>query len=123
MNIKPHEPVKCPVCSTPLKVHSYNKVLQKRVEGNDWAEMWCPKCNIGFDSSIDKVTPLGKEKISGKVKKEVWNRDKGKCVKCGSRDKLEYDHIIPASKGGSNTARNIELLCEKCNRKKTDKIG
>ncbi|MBF0103144.1 MAG: HNH endonuclease, partial [Desulfobacterales bacterium] len=42
--------------------------------------------------------------------------------RCGSRENLEYDHIIPVSKGGSNTARNIELLCEKCNREKSDKI-
>ena len=56
--------------------------------------------------------------IPEQVRIEVWRRDGGKCVKCGSRENLEYDHIIPISKGGSNTARNIELLCEKCNRSK-----
>jgi 5-methylcytosine-specific restriction endonuclease McrA len=34
------------------------------------------------------------------------------------RERLEFDHIIPVSKGGSNTARNLELRCETCNRKK-----
>lgn len=53
----------------------------------------------------------------------VWNRDKGKCVKCGSSANLEFDHIVPLSKGGSNTARNVQLLCEKCNRSKGAKIG
>lgn len=60
--------------------------------------------------------------IPGRVRREVWRRDEGKCVKCGSRERLELDHIIPFSKGGSNTARNIELLCEKCNREKRDNI-
>lgn len=56
------------------------------------------------------------------VKREVWQRDGGKCVDCGSKEKLEYDHIIPVSKGGANTVRNIQLLCESCNRKKSDRI-
>jgi hypothetical protein len=53
------------------------------------------------------------------VKDLVWKRDEGKCAKCGSNNKLEFDHIIPFSKGGSNTYRNIQLLCEKCNRSKS----
>jgi len=60
--------------------------------------------------------------IPGDVKMFVWKRDQGKCVKCGSQINLEFDHIIPVSKGGSNTARNIELLCESCNRKKSNNI-
>lgn len=61
--------------------------------------------------------------ISKQVMIDVWNRDGGKCVECKSKDKLEYDHIIPFSTGGSNTFRNIQLLCESCNRKKKNKIG
>jgi hypothetical protein len=61
--------------------------------------------------------------ISKQVMIDVWNRDGRKCVKCGSQDRLEFDHIIPFAKGGSNTFRNIQLLCESCNRKKSDLIG
>jgi hypothetical protein len=60
--------------------------------------------------------------IPAEVRREVWRRDQGRCVKCNSREKLEYDHIIPVSGGGSNTARNIELLCESCNRAKAARI-
>lgn len=56
------------------------------------------------------------------VRIEVWRRDGGKCSRCGSRSSLEYDHIVPVSKGGSNTARNVELLCEECNRSKSAEI-
>lgn len=62
-------------------------------------------------------------RIPENVQVRVWNRDSGKCVSCGNNEKLEFDHIIPVSKGGSNTARNIQLLCEKCNREKSNKIG
>jgi Holliday junction DNA helicase RuvB len=60
--------------------------------------------------------------IPFEVRIKVWRRDNGKCVKCGTRQNLEFDHIIPVSKGGSNTARNVELLCEDCNRLKSDSI-
>lgn len=63
-----------------------------------------------------------RKRITSEVRREVWRRDGGKCAKCGSRENLEYDHIIPITKGGSNTVRNIELLCEVCNRAKSDLI-
>jgi len=69
------------------------------------------------------VTPKRREHLSQSVKDKVWNRDGGKCVECGSNEKLEFDHIIPHSKGGANTYRNIQLLCEPCNRSKSAKIG
>ena len=61
-------------------------------------------------------------RISENVRHEVWRRDQGRCSECGSQENIEYDHIIPFSKGGSNTARNIQLLCEACNAKKRDRI-
>jgi hypothetical protein len=57
------------------------------------------------------------------VKLEVWKRDKGKCVRCGRRDNLHFDHILPYSKGGSSlVAENIQLLCARHNLAKRDKI-
>ncbi|MEO8605176.1 MAG: HNH endonuclease signature motif containing protein [bacterium] len=60
--------------------------------------------------------------IPPSVKMAVWRRDEGRCSICGSRERLEYDHIIPVSKGGSNTERNVQLLCEACNRRKSATI-
>jgi hypothetical protein len=57
------------------------------------------------------------------VKVEVWRRDGGKCVQCGSTKNLHFDHDIPFSKGGSSlTAANVRLLCAKHNLEKSDKI-
>jgi hypothetical protein len=61
--------------------------------------------------------------IPTSVKLTVWKRDKGACVKCGSKDNLHFDHIIPYSKGGSSLlAENIQLLCARHNIAKRDKI-
>src|SRR5207249_8108951 len=57
------------------------------------------------------------------VKVEVWRRDRGQCVQCGSTKNLHFDHDIPFSKGGSSlTAGNVRLLCAKHNLEKSDKI-
>jgi len=61
--------------------------------------------------------------IPSSVKLEVWKRDKGKCILCGSQDNLHFDHIIPYSKGGSSlVAENIQILCARHNLEKRDKI-
>ncbi len=64
-----------------------------------------------------------RERIAPEIRCAVWIRDQGKCARCGSREKLEYDHIVPVSRGGSNTERNIELLCEFHNRAKSNAIS
>ena len=64
-----------------------------------------------------------REPIPRDVQAFVWNRDGGKCVRCESRERLEFDHIIPLSRGGANTSRNLQLLCEACNRSKGASIG
>jgi HNH endonuclease/CarD-like/TRCF domain len=67
----------------------------------------------------ESVKGAGREPIPEHVRLFVWRRDKGQCVRCGSRERLEFDHIIPVVAGGSNTERNIQLLCESCNRSKS----
>jgi hypothetical protein len=56
------------------------------------------------------------------VANAVWNRDGGRCCICGSKENLEFDHIIPISKGGATTFRNLQLLCHNCNNIKSDNI-
>jgi len=63
-----------------------------------------------------------RERIPEEVQMFVWRRDGAKCVKCRSQENLEFHDITPLSKGGANTAWNIQLLCEACNRAKLDKI-
>jgi hypothetical protein len=61
--------------------------------------------------------------IPTSVKLEVWKRDKGLCVECGSNNNLHFDHILPYSKGGTSLkAENIQLLCARHNLEKHDKI-
>jgi hypothetical protein len=61
--------------------------------------------------------------IPSQVKKDVWKRDKGRCVLCGESKNLHFDHDLPFSKGGTSLlVNNVKLLCAKCNLRKSDKI-
>jgi len=78
----------------------------------------------GFQRNTVKQKDIDRNRlIPTSVKLEVWKRDKGKCVACGSADNLHFDHIIPYSRGGSSlVAENVQLLCARHNIVKRDKI-
>lgn len=67
--------------------------------------------------------PRRRRTIPQEVRVAVWQRDGGRCVDCDSQDKLEFDHVIPIALGGANTERNLQLLCETCNRRKGASLG
>ena len=101
-------------------VRVYAKI--KRSSLNITAEIAAEALRMLQSNDQSQNTEQARQGIPSNVRREVWRRDGGKCVKCGSRINLEYDHIIPVTRGGSNTARNIELLCETCNRSKSSSI-
>jgi hypothetical protein len=52
------------------------------------------------------------------VKAAVWQRDGGRCTGCGAQEYLEFDHIIPFSRGGATSTGNLQILCRRCNQEK-----
>ena len=65
-----------------------------------------------------EARPADRTYIPAHTRKLVFIRDKGRCVKCGSKKNLEIHHIIPHAKGGSSRLENLQLLCQSCNRMK-----
>lgn len=62
--------------------------------------------------------------FTDKMKREAYERQKSICAMCGNHfdlKEMEADHIIPWSKGGRSIARNCQMLCRACNRKKGGK--
>ncbi|MCK1213383.1 HNH endonuclease [Streptococcus uberis] len=66
--------------------------------------------------------------MTPKLREYIKKRDNFTCQLCGVSTRehslilLEIDHIIPISKGGLSNESNLQTLCWKCNRNKSDKI-
>ena len=62
--------------------------------------------------------------FTDKQKREVYERQKGKCVKCKKHfeiEEMEADHIKPWHEGGKTIAKNCQMLCKEHNRTKSGK--
>lgn len=62
--------------------------------------------------------------FSDNMKREAYERQVGICAKCNKHfelNEMEADHITPWSKGGKTNVDNCQMLCEHCNRKKSNK--
>ena len=66
--------------------------------------------------------------MTKKLREFIKSRDNFTCCNCGNSTHkepnllLEIDHIIPVAKGGQTVKENLQTLCWKCNRAKSDKI-
>lgn len=62
--------------------------------------------------------------VTQELRNKVIERDKSICQICGkncSESEIEIDHIKPISKGGKSVIQNLQVLCKKCNRRKSNK--
>lgn len=110
-------------------IWAYNGIfhlLDSWVEESKGRKVFKFRLELAVDQNIEKDESLSLDHtrmIPSSVKAEVWKRDKGKCIICGSNTNLHFDHVIPFSKGGSSlVSENIQLMCARHNLSKRDKI-
>lgn len=67
-----------------------------------------------------------REAMNDDIRYNVLKRDNFRCCICGATAndgvKLHVDHIVPVSKGGKTVMNNLQTLCERCNKGKSNKI-
>ena len=71
-----------------------------------------------WDYSLLNFDPVGES-----LRYEILTRDRV-CQLCGAtreQERLEVDHIVPRSKGGTNGPDNLQALCAPCNRGKSNR--
>ena len=68
----------------------------------------------------------GSRHIPAAIRREVWNRDGGRCAfrgdhgRCGETGFLEFHHVVPFADGGETVASNLELRCRAHNQYEAD---
>ena len=112
------------VCNT---CHAYEPYTERTISHKykrNYYYFCSSNCKATFREENPELFHEGyhRHSIPSDLRKIIWKRDGGKCVKCGSDRELEYDHIIPVTKGGATSEKNLELLCSECNRSKSAKI-
>ena len=77
------------------------------------------KQRFGLVSKPREHRPAGHARsIPAHVRRAVHKRDGGRCsyvdpkgMRCGSKTRLEFDHVVPVARGGPTTIANLRLLC------------
>lgn len=84
----------------------------------------------GFDlyarianKDVRRVAPTKRIPWEKGLKQRLMRRQSGRCAYCGSRfaaHLFEIDHMDPVSRGGSNDVNNLQVLCRRCNGRKSE---
>lgn len=76
----------------------------------------CLSTPLGIFIDLEIVSPKNlKRSYSGKQKESILDRDGRKCLLCGQDNGLTMQHVVPFSKGGETSSRNMVTLCNSCN--------
>lgn len=85
------------------------------------------RSELAIDSIIavrDRSHRFSRNLVPTLTRRELYHRDGGLCMYCGIRlsfSHMQIEHVIPRSKGGAHSWRNVVATCEGCNRYKDDR--
>lgn len=82
------------------------------------AELMEPFNGLPFVGRVYWRQSVNRPWLGPDLRRAVLERDEGHCRQCGSTNKLEIDHVVAFSRGGTHDIDNLQLLCKPCNRKK-----
>ena len=87
-----------------------------------WAENNPEKVRQAKTNNLRKrraARHAGRGSFTAQEFRELCERYGNKCLACGDTEAvLEADHVVPLTRGGSDSINNIQPLCGSCNRKK-----
>lgn len=112
-----------------LYYNRYSKNTYNPVELEDRISKLLCDDDVTNQKGIYEYLLSGQEKFlnirtfSVNMARTAYEKQQGICPMCGkhySFEDMQADHIIPWSKGGKTEASNLQMLCKKCNLKKSN---
>jgi 5-methylcytosine-specific restriction endonuclease McrA len=122
------------------KLRYAQALLSRSVPGGDVMQV----LEQGLDALIEQLeqrrfaatvrTRPRKSKANGRyvpaeIRRTVCQRDGGRCTfvgnnghRCESRERLEFDHVIPVARGGRTTAENLRQRCRAHNQFEAERV-
>lgn len=86
----------------------------------------CPVFFVSEPYAENNKYRIATRHISRAVMIRVVRRDNSTCQICGTHlldDEIQFDHIIPVSRGGRSDETNVRLTCADCNLRKSDMVS
>ena len=83
--------------------------------------------SINFETTTQKYNQANQRKLmTPELRNKIKERDNYTCQICGKympdEVGLHIDHIVPISKGGKTVEQNLQVLCDKCNLRKSNRV-
>lgn len=138
----------CPKCGDVKSIESFRKHTGRKYG----VRSWCVSCEDEsnknykaanrskiadtfreyFKKHADKirfgrrVSKANKRGAVGSLSLDQWRTlcvyYGNKCLRCGKQGRLDMDHVVPISMGGSAYVDNVQPLCRSCNSFKNDRV-
>lgn len=103
-----------------------NTDSRERIINEDKIKYYCTHEIIRKKYVYQDDAQVERGKMNESLRYDVFKRDGFRCCICGATAqdgaKLHVDHIIPVSKGGKTVMSNLQTLCDRCNRGKSNKL-
>ncbi len=93
--------------------YEYAKLISRAAKG---------RIDYGFVTDRFKALRSREIRMSDTISEWYMERRlEDACVYCGSTENLSADHLIPKSRGGSNSSDNVVVACKSCNSERGNK--
>ena len=94
---------------------------------SNWLYLYNQLRSLNFQTNLYDYSSKDQRKLMTRdLRVSIMQRDNYTCRVCGKYmpDEvcLHVDHIIPVSKGGKSVPDNLQVLCDKCNLRKSNKV-